>query len=101
MTRTYKIRLMNEESGIDKTVDVPEDSYILETAEIEGGIDLPYSCRKGLCSTCTVKLVKGSVDQSKQSSLDSKRIAEGYVLICIAHPTSDCTIITHKEEEVV
>ncbi len=47
----------------------------------------------------TVK-VKGSVDQSEQSYLDDARIAEGYVLICIAYPTSDCTIITHKEEEV-
>lgn len=37
MTTTYKIRLINEESGIDKTVDVPEDSYILETAEMKGG----------------------------------------------------------------
>jgi ferredoxin len=100
MTTTYKIQLINEAEGIDQTVDVPEDEYILETAENEG-MDLPYSCRQGVCSTCTGKLVKGSVDQSEQSYLDEDQIAEGYVLICISHPTSDCTIETHKEEEVM
>ncbi|MEH2055654.1 MAG: 2Fe-2S iron-sulfur cluster-binding protein [Nostoc sp.] len=99
MTTTYKIQLMNQEKGINQTVNVPEDEYILSTAEIEG-MELPYSCRQGVCSTCTGKLVDGSVDQSEQSYLDDEQIAQGYVLICVAHPTSDCTIITHKEEEI-
>jgi ferredoxin len=100
MTTTYKIRLTNASEGIDQTVDVPEDAYILETAEADGGLELPYSCRQGVCSTCTGKLIEGSVDQSEGSYLDDDQIAGGYVLICIAHPTSDCTIATHKEEEV-
>lgn len=62
---------------------------------------LAYSCRQGVCSTCTGKLVKGTVDQSEGSYLDEEQMAQGYVLICIAHPTSDCTIETHKEAEVV
>lgn len=99
MTTTYKIRLTNEAEEIDQTVDVPEDAYILETAETEG-MELPYSCRQGVCSTCTGKLIEGTVDQSEGSYLDDDRMAEGYVLICIAHPTSNCTIATHKEEEV-
>lgn len=99
MATTYKIRLTNEAKGIDQVVDVPEDAYILETAE-EKGMELPYSCRQGVCSTCTGKLVEGSVDQSEGSYLDDDQMAEGYVLICIAHPISDCTIKTHKKEEV-
>jgi ferredoxin len=97
---TYKVHFVNEVEGIDRTVDVPDDKYILETAELEGGMELPYSCRQGVCSTCTGKLVSGSVDQSGQSYLDDELVAQGYVLICVSHPTSDCTIATHKEEEV-
>jgi ferredoxin len=100
MATTYKVHFVNEAEGIDRTVDVPDDKYILETAELEGGMELPYSCRQGVCSTCTGKLVSGSVDQSEQSYLDDELVAQGYVLICVSHPTSDCTIATHKEEEV-
>ncbi|SRR5579883_2311368 len=100
MATTYQIKLQNEAEGIDQTVAVPEDQYILETAENEG-MELPYSCRQGVCSTCTGKLVSGSVDQSEQSYLDEDQIAAGYVLICVSHPKSDCTILTHKEEELV
>ncbi len=95
----YKIRLMNEAEEVDQTIDVPENEYILATAETEG-LELPSSCRQGVCSTCTGKLVEGTVDQSEGSYLDDDQMAAGYVLICIAHPTSDCTIATHKEEEV-
>ena len=97
---SYKIRLSNEAEAIDQTVDIPEDEYILATAEA-AGMELPFSCRQGVCSTCTGKLVTGTVDQSEGSYLSDDQIAAGYVLICIAHPTSDCTISTHKEEEVV
>jgi ferredoxin len=100
MSATYKIHFINDAEGIDRTVDVPEDQYILETAELEGGMELPYSCRQGVCSTCTGKLVSGSVDQSEQTYLDDEFVGQGYVLICVSHPTSDCTIMTHQEEAV-
>jgi ferredoxin len=84
---------------IDQTVEVPEDGYILETAEA-AGMDLPYSCRQGVCSTCTTKLIVGAVDQSERSSLSEEQIAEGYVLICVAYPKADCVLETHKDEEL-
>ena len=56
------------------------------------GVSLPYGCRYGGCITCAAKLTGGEVDQRRQTALNNRQIAQGYVLLCVARPISDCTL---------
>lgn len=96
---TYKVKLLNKALNIDVTIDCPSDKFILEAAE-DSNVELPYSCRAGSCSTCLGKVTTGTIDQTDQTFLDEDQIKSGFVLTCVAYPTSDVTILTHEEENL-
>ena len=58
----------------------------------EYGVDLPYGCRYGGCITCAAKLLEGEIDQRRQVALNNRQLANGYVILCVARPLTDCTL---------
>ena len=93
----YQVRLVNEALGLDRTIAVPDDQYIIDIAE-ENGIRLPAGCKQGECSACIAKLIEGEVDQTEQKFLRPQELSQQYAVTCVAYPRSNCTLLTHQEQ---
>jgi ferredoxin len=93
----YQVRFLNPELGIDQTLSVPDDQYLLDSAE-DANLQLPFGCRQGDCSACIAQLISGQVDQSEQKFLNAEEQAAGYTVTCVAYPRANCTLVTHQEK---
>jgi ferredoxin len=73
------------------TFAVNERRTLLESLR-EQGVDLPYGCKYGGCISCAAKLIDGEIDQRAQKALNNRQINDGYVILCVARPVTDCTL---------
>ena len=77
---------------IDKNKDSVLDSALAQ------GIELPYSCKGGVCSTCRCKVVEGEVDMDANFALEDYEVARGFILSCQSFPVSDRLVIDFDQE---
>jgi len=89
-TNTYSVVLNLK--GEEYRLSVPYNKTILNAA-LEQNIDVPYSCKAGICSTCTANCIKGGVRMDYNEILMDDEIAAGRVLVCTGHPTENDTTI--------
>ncbi|MFB6178397.1 MAG: 2Fe-2S iron-sulfur cluster-binding protein [Halorientalis sp.] len=93
----HEVELVHDGETI--SLSVPDDEYILDAAEDEG-LELPYSCRQGQCTSCVGKVQEGEIDQSEGTALDPMQRDDGYALLCIGYPKSDCRIETEAQDDM-
>lgn len=84
---TFKVTLRNN----NVVLDVGSDEPIYQAA-LKAGIQLPIGCDYGGCITCAAKLISGTVRQPGATAINKRQSKAGYILLCVARPTSDCVI---------
>jgi ferredoxin len=99
MTQFHTVRIHNRQKGTLQELQVPDDRYILQSVEQEGG-DLPFSCRNGACTACAVRVITGELAQPEAMGLSPDLRRQGYALLCVSYAQSDLVVETQDEDEV-
>ena len=79
-----------------QTFEMPQTKSILQAA-LDEGLDPPYSCQGGICSTCIARIKEGKAEMRKNQILTDGEIAEGLILTCQAHPTTATVVVDYDD----
>lgn len=93
--RTSKVTVIAD--GRSNNFDLAAVGANILDAGMTNGVELPYSCKAGVCSTCKAKLIKGKVDMDINHGLEQHEIDAGYILTCQSHPISDEVIVSFDD----
>lgn len=91
------------DTTISITVDDVVETFIMSKsisildAALERGLDAPYSCQGGICSTCIARITEGKAEMRKNQILTDSEIAEGFILTCQAHPTTEIVAVDYDD----
>lgn len=89
-----KITIMVDDE--ETSFEMSQKQTILDAA-LKQGIDAPYSCQGGICSSCLARVTEGTAEMKKNSILSDSEIAEGLILTCQAHPTSETLRVDYDD----
>lgn len=92
-----EVTVIMDGSHTSFTMDKDKESIL--DAGLRAGIDMRYSCKGGVCSTCRCKLIDGKVDMDANYALEDYEIARGFVLSCQAFPVTDKVIVDFDQAE--
>jgi ring-1,2-phenylacetyl-CoA epoxidase subunit PaaE len=84
--------------GRRRTFHMPRDGETVLDAAARAGIELPFSCRAGVCSTCRTKVVRGEVEMAQNYALEDWEVEQGYVLACQSRVRSATLELDYDEK---
>lgn len=83
--------------GRARSFDLEKNAATVLDAALEEGIEAPYACKAGVCSTCRALLVEGQVTMDANYALDEHETAHGYILTCQSHPVTDRIVVDYDQ----
>ena len=96
--------LGHTECEVTVIIDGATHTFLLEKAKenileagLRNGVELPYSCKGGVCSTCRCRLVEGEVDMDVNFALEDYEVARGFILACQSYPVTDKVTIDYDQ----
>lgn len=90
------IQLVVVLDGKQHEMAIAPGEHVLDVA-LDAGLDLPYSCKAGVCCTCRAKVVQGSATMDKNYTLEADEVAQGFVLTCQACAATDKLVVSFDE----
>lgn len=83
--------------GLTRVVEFKRDDASILDAATRAGLELPFSCKSGVCSTCRCKLLEGKVRMDKNFALEAHEVEAGFILSCQAHALTPHVLISYDE----
>lgn len=79
--------------GREYSFELSTDGENLLDAGLRNGVDLPFSCKGGVCATCKARLIEGKVEMDQNQALRAEEVEKGYILTCQSHPVSERVVV--------
>jgi ring-1,2-phenylacetyl-CoA epoxidase subunit PaaE len=83
--------------GVTREVDFTAGTESLLAAAARAGLDVPFSCKSGVCATCRAKLIDGRVRMDRNFALDASDLAAGFILTCQSHPLTEKVTVSYDD----
>ncbi len=83
--------------GLTRSFDMAKGEITILDAAMAEGLDVPYACKGGVCSTCRAMLVEGEVDMDANFALEDYEVRRGYILTCQSYPATDRVVVDYDQ----
>ena len=82
--------------GTGRTVVMEKDQTVLEAA-LAGGLDAPFACKAGVCSTCKCKVLEGEVEMVANHALEDYEVEQGFILSCQSFALTNKVVVDYDQ----
>jgi ring-1,2-phenylacetyl-CoA epoxidase subunit PaaE len=90
-------RIVIVRDGVSREFDFHAEQGNVLDAAAAAGLEVPFSCKSGVCCTCRAKLLEGEVRMARNFALEKHEVAAGFVLTCQSHPLTERVVLTFDE----